>query len=61
MRLSCADCFANSLSAVAAGVVHHHHIARAQGWGGNLVDLGFEGFIVDRAVKDNRRIDPVVA
>ena len=61
MRLSCADCFANNLSVVAAGVVHNPHIARAQGWGGNLVDLGFEGFIVDRAVKDKRRIDSVVA
>lgn len=50
-----------ALSLVAAELVHHHHIAGAQGWNEHVLDIGPEGFTVDRAIQNKRRVDPVVA
>lgn len=55
------DGLADSLPLVAAEVVHHHHIAWAQGRDEHMLDVGPKGFTVDRAVQDKRRVDPVVA
>jgi len=50
---------AHSASLVAAEVAHHHHVTGVQGGGEHLFDIGPEQIILDRAVEDARRVDPV--
>lgn len=61
MRFRVADRLPHGLPFVAPEIVHHHHIARAQGWDENMLDIGPEGFPVDGAIQDKRRVDPVMA
>ncbi len=53
------DCLANGYALVAAKVVHHHHVAPAQGGHEDLLDIGPEQIAVDRAVEHAGRVDPV--
>ena len=61
MRFRASDRPPHGLPFVAPEIVHHHHIARAQGWDENVLDIGPEGFAVDRAVQNKWRVNPVVA
>jgi len=56
-----ADGFAGGFALVAAEIVHDDDIARPQHRNENLLDIGEEGFAVDRAIDDAGGIDAVMA
>lgn len=61
MCLGFADRTSDGFPFMAAEVVHHHHIARAQGWNEHLLDIGLEGCAIYRPVEDKWRVNPIMA
>ena len=56
-----ADGCTNIGGLVAAEVIHDDHVARMKRGGQHLLDIGLEGFAIDRAVEHPGRIDPVAS
>jgi len=55
------DSLADGLALVAAEIVHHHEIAWLEDGNEDLLDIGEEGFAVDRSVNDARSLEAVMA
>lgn len=60
-RTAIFDRLSNSFTLVAAEIVHDHDIAGAERRCQKLLDIGPEAVAIDRAVDDQRRVDPVMA
>jgi hypothetical protein len=55
------ECFAHRLALVATEVVHDDDVTRFEGGDQHLLDIGKEGFAIDRPVNDAGCVDPVAA